>query len=459
MMLPAAERIRTHFVLTRNQGYWLITVAGLGLLLHILLAYLAIGMGSRLLVGDERYYLGIARDIASGIDPQYDWLWPQLYGQSIGWLFQLIGMEIVWVVVCQIILAWLAGWALFALTLRLLDQRTALVVASLYWLSPEIAAFSHYFWPEVLHLFLWVAVWWLVSHQKRPLLCAPFAGLLLGLALLSKLLILPFIPVFFGLVLWLASGRFSRRFAIVSLMGICCAALIVPVIQHNYHHYGLRHIADSSQLNLYLGLTEQQRLDYINDRAPIFHAEFNKSGDTMAERNAIFKKKVTREWARYTLLERLQAQLAVQYFRLFSVETFFTSQLPGGPRASYAFDSVLVGGCLKAAAATWHLLILAMAPVGLLCIQWRRRTWLWLPLLWLLFNLGLFLWVHVKTRYLIQVQPSLVLFAGIGINAIWRKYRGQCLPSCLQWSHWRLIGAALVAVSLWYLALVGVMQT
>jgi hypothetical protein len=75
-------------------------------------------------------------------------------------------------------------------------------------------------------------------------------------------------------------------------------------------------------------------------------------------------------------LGALARQLSVHCFRLFDEETFFASQLPGGPRQTYRFDLPFLACSLRACAFTAHGLLLMTAAVGPCCLRWRRLGWL-----------------------------------------------------------------------------------
>ncbi len=89
------------------------------------------------------------------------------------------------------------------LTRRWTGSRTAGNAAALLVLTyPPLAAFAHYLWPEVLHLVLGViAVWALAVRGGSWVWCA-LAGIALGLALLTKSLLGPFLPVLIIAAFW-----------------------------------------------------------------------------------------------------------------------------------------------------------------------------------------------------------------------------------------------------------------
>ncbi len=88
-------------------------------------------------------------------------------------------------------------------------------------------------------------------------------------------------------------------------------------------------IADSSIYNLWVGLTDRWRVDYVEDMGGPTLAEFLASGTTPDERNAVYRRKVEDLVAERGIARVAADQLERQYFRLFSAKTPLVSQLPG----------------------------------------------------------------------------------------------------------------------------------
>ena len=210
-------------------------------LILIVAALLAVNLGllvlyyvpaPKQLIGDEIYYFGLASAIAAGQPVQHDPLWPPLYGEVMGMLFAAVGLRILVVQLVQIGL-WLAtGYFLFRMTERLVGRTVVAYVAlALYLFSPELMAFSHYLWPETLHLFLMMGGLWLVICHGDRWWAAVASGVLFGLALLTKSLLLfalPILLLFFVMVQVDGSRLRSRaiRAALVAVASLarssCC---------------------------------------------------------------------------------------------------------------------------------------------------------------------------------------------------------------------------------------------
>jgi hypothetical protein len=115
----------------------------------------------------------------------------------------------------------------------------------------------------------------------------------------------------------------------------------------------------------------------------------------------------------------LRAQAGRQYFRLFDRDSFFTDQLPGSPIAEDGFGyrglSAVQASWFRAWAFTIYAVVLLLAPYGVLVV-WRRNRELALALIgYVTLTLMIFLLVHVKTRYRVQLMPALDTLAGAAL--------------------------------------------
>ena len=70
---------------------------------------------------------------------------------------------------------------------------------------------------------------------------------------------------------------------------------------------------------------------------------------------------------------------------------------------------------LRALSYGLYALTLVGAAVGLAVVPLRDRRWLQVALAFVVFNLGLFLFLHVKSRYRIQFLPVLFVYAGCAV--------------------------------------------
>lgn len=436
-----------------RRAWFAVAAAAVGV--HGTLWWLDTHPAPRALWGDEVRYLASARALLAG-DPSWrpDPLWPPLYPRFIAGLTALGGPELAWVRIVQTLLLAAAAVLLADLTRRVSGSRLAgFVAGSLALIYPPLVGFAHFLWPEVLHLFLLLAVVWiLVARSDRPAWCG-VAGVAAGLALLTKSLLLPFLPV-------LGLAAFARRpvgpaVGRAAVFLIAAILTVTPTVLEQHRRTGRLMIADSSSFNLWVGLNDRARRNFDIDVVSGLWEEYAASGDSFAERDAILRARIrqfldSRPWPSI-----LRAQLGRQYFRLFDKDSYLTDQLPGGAAterygAGYRRASPAVARAVRLASYTSYALLLVAAPLGLLCWRYRDRRWLAVLLLFVLYNLGIFLWLHVKSRYRIQLAPVAFLGAGGAAALLAAVRRGDVTVD-----RWRWIAAAGVAAVLELLAFGG----
>lgn len=431
-----------------------VVFAGLAAALQALLFALERGGAGRRLWGDEVLYLTAARRVLGGGASELDPLWPPLYPH----LLAALGGSHLAVEIAQTILL-----VASALLLADLARRTyggegpaadlaGALAGGLLLLDPQVAAFSHYLWPEIVHLFLFVAaLWGLVRIRIRlaapgeagsassrvPLGGMALLGVAFGLALQAKSLLLPFVPIFF-LPLFLAVRRRlgPRRGARAILLpgliaGLALAATLAPTLLANVREgIGFR-LADSSRFNLWVGLNDTSRRNLVGEIVGRKYDLYRKSAPTFPERNAILDQKIRRLVEREGLGRLALRQVERQPFRLFDRASFFSDQLPGGAIVAeghgYRDVAPALAVPLGTAGTAIYVAILLAAVAGI-----ARGRSAWAPeaaafrpalLAFLGYNLLLFLALHAKTRYRIQMMPVLDLFAAFGLAGLWQGVR------------------------------------
>lgn len=397
--------------------------------------------------GDEATYWRSALALLAG---DSGWrpepLWPTLYPQFLAGIVALGGPTTLWVQVVQTGLLIGAAFVLADIARRLSGSRIAAAVAgALAVLYPPLVAFAHFLWPEVLHLFLLVAlIWVLMARNGRSSWCA-LAGVVAGLALLTKSLLGPFMPVLF-------IAAFARRPIGASLVrGVVFAAAVVvtitPTVVEQHRRTGRLMIADSSAFNLWVGLNDRARRNFDVDVVSGIWSEYEASGATFDERDRILRDKIRRHLDSHSWTELVRGQLGRQYFRLFDRDSYLTDQLPGGAaveryRAGYREASPAAAGALRVSSYLSYALLLAAAPLGLAVWRYRDRRWMTVLLLFVGYNLAIFMWLHVKSRYRLQLLP--VAFVGAGGAAAWIAGLARGDLSVSEVPRWRW---AVVAVS------------
>jgi hypothetical protein len=242
------------------------------------------------------------------------------------------------------------------------------------------------------------------------------------------------------------------RLVVAFALGI--GVVTAPALLHGWREYGKPMIADSSVYNLWVGLGDRWRSDYVEDMGGRTLPEFLASADTPQARNAIYLDKVRALVAERGVVDVAAAQLGRQYFRLFSAKTPLVSQLPGpacaGHLSTYAAPPSLASA-LRWGNDAFHALILAAAAFGI--AAWRRRPDRLLLVLALFagYQLALFALIHVKARFLLPLLPFLCGFAGSFLVALRRRR----VDDAIALTPLRLAIGAVLAALLLFLAFAG----
>jgi 4-amino-4-deoxy-L-arabinose transferase-like glycosyltransferase len=389
----------------------------------------------RTLWGDETTYLASAIRLLEG-DPAW-WpepLWPPLYPQFVaGWLWLGRGSTTVVTLVQSALLA-LTAVLLFDLVRRWTGSRAAGVAAAVAALGyPPLASFAHYLWPEIVHLFLFVVLLWILAVRSDSGRWCSLAGVVLGLALLCKSLLLPIVPIFVAAAI---RGRpWKRGLRAAVLIAVFALATVAPTLAANSRRLGSPSIANSATFNLWVGLNDAGRESFQNDVVWPEYQRWVASAETTAARDRILRSKI-REFIRDRgFAAVLIDQLSKQPFRLFDFGCYFTDQLPGGAAqrqsgAGYLGLGPRAGAILTAVTVCSILGMYLAAALGLTLGACRGRRWVRVLLIFVAYNLALFLWLHVKTRYRIQMLPAGLV--GVGCLVAWFEAGRRPKPSAVR---------------------------
>lgn len=420
-------------------------IAAIGV--QILLWLASYGFAARRPVGDENRYLSEALAIWQGHPPATDFIWPPLQKWFLAplvgpvdgslWLAQIV--QTLLLVLCALLLRQI--W-------RQLDPRplAADIAAWLMLASPALMVFGFYLWPEPLHLFLLLAGVWLLACHSRSLIACGLAGVAIGLALLSKSLLAGFWPLLLLLLVrWPLSNshwRAGAAFVIVLL------AITGPFLWRGWQATGKPLVTDSSTYNLYVGLHDNWRSDYVHDRGGQYMRQYLDAGDTPRQRSRVFGQRVSDDVQAKGLETVLRERLSVQYFRLFNAKRTLLSQLPGPACAGYLGAYTVPAhwvSVIQFLTRAQYLLMLVLAAFGV--ALWKRHSrLLWLILLFFGYQLALFLGLHVKARFLLPMLPFLSGFAASALVSVLPTSASDS-PSPLSARRWR------VAVALAFAAL------
>lgn len=425
------------------------------LLMNAVLLWMYFHQRPKTLIGDETMYNAAALLALQGGDIPLHYIWPPGQKWFLTALHAILGEGMLGILLLQTGLLAICGWMLYRLWCRLDRPAAALWATALFLVNPGVLAYAHWVWPEVPHLAcLMGALILLVDRDDHPIGVgrALGAGALVGIALLFKSLLAAFWPLLVLLLLvrwqrWRPHPAWKAMAAFVLGLFVVTA----PALWQGWRDTGRPMIADSSIYNLYVGLIDLHRSDYVSEYGMTTLTPFLESGATPQARNAIYSEKIAALVAERGVVAVFAEQMGRQYFRLFNAKTLLVSQLPGpacaGQLGAYADSAVATP--MRWVTQLFHGLVLALAAFGIAC--WRR----WRdPLLLCIvaffgYQLALYLGLHVMQRYLFPFLPFLCGFAGSALAGLGSP------DGAVVANRWRLLAGALLALVLLGLAWLG----
>ena len=188
---------------------------------------------------------------------------PPLYLYFLGLPFALTG-SLVAVQYLQCLVGAMLVPALGLLGRRGFGERAGLAAAGLGAIYPELVWFGSHFWAETLFtVLLWWAIERLAASDARASAAAALgAGMLFGLAILTRETVLYFLPL---AALWLAWGRPGglRRAALLVAASLL---VVVPWTVRNYLVFdALVPVSTAGALNLWQGNTRMSRQEVYEE--------------------------------------------------------------------------------------------------------------------------------------------------------------------------------------------------
>jgi len=230
---PAARPFR--FWLAKNLP--LLLVLALGLALRLVALHAAGDMPR--LPGDEDYYVRMARAIEARGEHPGSYRGPG-HPFFMALVFRLAGPENLNAVrVAGILLSVLSVALVFHVVSRQYSRRAALWSALATALSPNLIHFSFFLWSETLFTALLLAVLWLLQRydDAESIRDLAVAGVVLGLAVLTRESILPFTPVVLAWLL-LRPAPLAQRLRRAALFAFC---LLLPILPWTIRNYRVHH--------------------------------------------------------------------------------------------------------------------------------------------------------------------------------------------------------------------------
>lgn len=415
---------------------------------HAALLFIYWVPAAKTLAGDEKIYARTAQQLASDQAVAADPLRPPLYPYFLAATFRLSGGSPWLAQLMQTVL--LVGVAALVRDLARRFTGSALggdLAGLLVLVYPPLVAYAHFLWPEILHLALFLAALWIVVERGERLAWMPLLGLAVGLALLTKSVLGPFLPVLF-LPLALR-GELRTRLLCPALAAAVALLVITPTLLANHRDNGRAMIADSSWFNLWVGLNDTSRQSLGDKVVEREYQVYRRSAPTFIEREKILRHKVRERVRADGLGSILARQLGRQYFRLFEKDSYLTEQLPGGALAAmgqgYRDPPRWLALAIRGASYLLWAAVLVGAAAGIVLLSPRRHPWLLLALAFLGYNLAIFLGLHVTSRYQVPMLPFFFLYAG-GAAGCWLEggWRGEALPRPWRWGLAALLAGVLL---------------
>jgi len=407
MALPANESWMSKAFQTR----WIVLIS---IVLECFLFYLYYFPEPKLFMGDEKRYFDAAVVIANGGDWHTHPLWPPMQSVLLAFFIKFFNQPLLALQIFQYGLLLLSGFIVRDMVWRetqhAFSSQVALAVMLLY---PSWLAYSHYLWPEVVHVLLFVAILWINQYKYYSYRFLLFSGALLGLALLFKSLLVLFVPVLYWPVI--VKLGIKKASITVGLSLVLAGVVMAPASIKAHQMTGSWMVSNSSMFNLWFGLKDKHRQNFTKDLGHETYLEYMNSAQGFVQRNKIIKEKALNKIQQVGYLQTVVNQLKKQYFRLFDYQSFFSQQFQGDRQDNY------LSRYYHRADSFWVSLLLFFNVLFYLVLMSAMFMALWIAckssllarqlLLFLLYLLALFVLLHTKPRFRIPLVPLMAFFS------------------------------------------------
>jgi hypothetical protein len=234
---------------------------------------------------------------------------------------------------------------------------------------------------------------------------------------------------------------------------LALAVTVAPAVVAGHGNTGHWRIADSSAINLLIGLRVPDRNDSIMFPGWNLYQDYMASGTTADERNAWAWREIDADVRSQPLPQMMWTQFSKQYFRLFESKTPLLGQLPGPACAGYlgAYQETprALALTVRWSSHLFQTLILAGFAFGLCMRRGWRHLGYWLLLGFVGYQLALYFGLLVVARYLLPFMPVLCGFAGDALAHVVGQGKNTAATPV------RLFAGALLASLLLWLAFAG----
>ncbi|MBL4661732.1 MAG: glycosyltransferase family 39 protein [Alcanivoracaceae bacterium] len=391
----------------------------LSIIIELTLFYFYYFPETKIFFGDEQRYFNTGLSIAAGGDWHANPLWPPMQSILIALFATLFDSPLLALQIFQYGLLLFAGFIIRDIVWRETNNiRSAQLSLAIMILYPGWLAYSQYLWPEVIHVTLFVSIIWVNSYKNNSYKWMLLSGLLIGLAILFKSLLILFIPfLFLPSLLHIIGGHSSLKSVLVKIVFSLLIATIVitPASLKAHKMTGGWMVSNSSMFNLCFGLNDDKRQNFAHDIGGALHAEYLKSADNHQQRSQIAKNNALKKMQDDGYINTFLAQMAKQYFRLFDYQSFFSQQFQGEKSDNYVnkyhhhSDDLLVKIVLILNNVFYFILMLAMFLGAFVSVT--RSVIAKQFALFLLYVLALFVLLHTKPRFRIPLVPVMAFYA------------------------------------------------
>ncbi len=366
--------------------------------------------------------------------PQYAGSYqPPLYTLFVASILALPALGVGAVKVVQVLLSVLTVFVVYRIGRSWFDERCALVAAALCALYPNFIAFTHYLWSETLFVFLVTLAFAYATkrgHASRAELV--IAGLLFGLAALTRSAILYFRPIVGLWLAWVHRGQ-GRRALVKPLLLLAALVPIAPwTVRSSLLHEGFVLIDTNGPFNLWRGNTPATFADRANPPGGTYAPPFDGLPlmPVASQNPRLLVETVKRDLVQQqpTDLEiaRHARRLAWSHIReepttflhrgwikivdMWNPTSFLLRQFRVG---AYGETNAAVQAVLSWCAVLGFLFVMGAGLVGLIASHRDPQAWLVIALV--LFFTAIHASTFGLTRFRLPLMPFVILFAGRAI--------------------------------------------
>ena len=425
-----------------------------------LLILLAVGLGLRLAmlagtselgvrIADEQHYHVLATNLVEGRGFAFangpTSLRPPLYPTMVAGIWRLTGTRSLQAVrAVQIILSLLTVIAVFALAMELAGPRVAIAAAALTCFYPSLLLSNMLLLTETLFaLLVTVAAWAVVRVVTRgSLLSAAAAGLVIGVAALTRSILWPFPAVLAVLVVATLQAPLRRRLAAAAVIVLAAGTVMAPWAVRNTRLQGTTVVIDTmGGLNLLMGnyaYTPHHRIwDAVSQRG---EREWVAGIPAAPPNGGVWTEGWKERWARTQAVAFMLAhpgltawRAVIKFGDFWGLERDFIAGVQMGLFSPPTWVAVLGGLAITVS----YPVVLFLAIVGVVRVSpdgWRAH---FVPLTILAFVCALHTIVFGHPRYRLPLTPLLSVYAGMGFvhlrsptMALSRTQRVSVLAMC-----------------------------